>query len=70
MRVIKKYNFLNNYVFNPILERFDISKNDRKYLITFYINGIMAIVKEWINNDCEDSIKDIENIIIKCINRN
>lgn len=51
MRVIKKYNFLNNYVFNTILERFDISKNDRKYLITFYINGIMAIVKEWINKD-------------------
>ena len=70
MRVIKKYNFLNKYVFNPILERFDISENERKYLITFYINGIMAIVKEWINNDCKDSIKDIENIIIKCINRN
>lgn len=68
--VIKKYNFLNKHVFNPILERFDISKNERKYLITFYINGIMGIVKEWINNDCEDSIKDIENIIIKCINRN
>ena len=69
MRVIKKYNFLNKCVFNPILERFDISENERKYLITFYINGIMAIVKEWINNGCEDSIKDIENIIIKCINR-
>ena len=53
-----------------ILSLEELNFINEKYLITFYINGIMGIVKEWINNDCEDSIKDIENIIIKCINRN
>ena len=27
----------------------------------------MAIIKEWIDIDCKDSINDIENIIIKCV---
>lgn len=62
-----KYSHLKNYVLIPILERFNIAQKERNYLITFYINGIMAIIKEWINTDCKDSIGDIEDIIIKCV---
>lgn len=62
-----KYSHLKNYVLIPILERFNIAQKERNYLIAFYINGIMAIIKEWINTDCKDSIGDIEDIIIKCV---
>ena len=27
----------------------------------------MAIIKEWIDKDCKESIDDVENIIIKCV---
>lgn len=67
MSTLKKYNHLKNYVLIPILERFNIAKNERNYLIAFYINGIIAIIKEWINTDCKDSISDIEDVIIKCV---
>lgn len=67
MKVVDKYKHLEKYVLNPILDRFNITKEERSYLITFYINGIMAIVKEWINGDCKESIRDIEDIIIKCV---
>ena len=50
-----------------ILDRFNIAEKEKNYLLTFYINGIMAIIKEWIDIDCKDSINDIENIIIKCV---
>lgn len=67
MKAINKYNHLKNYILNPILDRFNIFGKERNYLITFYINGIMAIIKEWINTDCKDQINDIEDIIIKCV---
>ena len=55
------------YVLIPILERFNVPEKERNYLIAFYINGIMAITKEWIDEDCKESINDVENIIIKCV---
>ena len=65
MSAYDKYSHLKKYVLIPILERFDVSEKEKNYLIAFYINGITAIIKEWIEEDCKDSIDDIENIIIK-----
>lgn len=67
MKVFDKYNHLKDYILNPILNRFNIAEKEKNYLITFYINGIMAIIKEWIKADCKDAISDIEDIIIKCV---
>ena len=66
MSVVNKYNHLKKYILMPILDRFDIPEKEKEYFITFYINGIMAIIKEWLKRDCKDTIDDIENIIIKC----
>ena len=70
MDVLNRYNGIKTYILNPILERFNIAEKDRSYLIAFYINGIMAIIKEWINNNCKDSIIEVEDIIIKCVGVN
>lgn len=67
MSAFDRYNHLKKYILIPILKRFNISENEQNYLISFYINGIMAIIKEWINSDCKDQISDIESIIIKCV---
>lgn len=68
-KVTTIYNQLFNYVFDPILERFNLPKNERKYLMTFYINGLIAIIREWILNDCKEEIKEIINIMNKCVKR-
>lgn len=70
MNTLNRYNNLKTYILNPILERFNVVEKERNYLIAFHINGIMAIIKEWINNDCKDSIFEIEDIIIKCVGKN
>lgn len=67
IRTLDRYNHLKNHILIPILERFNIAEKERNYLISFYINGIMAVVKELIDTDCKDSINDVENIIIKCV---
>ena len=67
MNAFDKYDYLKDYILIPILKRFNIPKEQRNYLIAFYINGIMAIIKEWLNTNCKDNIKDIEDVIIKCV---
>lgn len=69
MNASEKYNNLKKYIIVPILEKFNVPEKEHEYIITFYINGIIAIIKEWLRTDCKDSISDIENIIIKCVGR-
>ena len=69
MNVYDKYIYLKKYVLMPILERFNVPEKEKNYLIAFYINGIIAIIREWIDKDCKDLIDDIENIIIKYVGK-
>ena len=54
-------------VFSPVLDRFQLAEQDKSYIIMFYIGGLMAIVKEWIGNDCADSIEQIVGVCMNCI---
>ena len=65
----KSYQGMFQHVFTPILERYGIRKQDRHYIMAFYIQGIMAIIFEWLKNDCVDSIEYIVNIIQQCVKR-
>lgn len=55
------------YIFDPILERFHYPEGDRQYVIKYYLNGITAIVGEWLKDDCKKPIFDIVRIIEECI---
>ena len=63
----KKFDLLNLYIFKPIFKRLGIQEDKEKYIIKFYINGVSAIVNEWIKNGCKEDISFIENVIIECI---
>lgn len=55
------------HLFNPIMECLCIPKEERSYILSFYIMGIMGIVTEWLKKDCAEPIEAITGIIIKCI---
>ena len=55
------------HIFQPILERFRFPASEQPYVMTFYINGITAIVAQWVQNDCNESIETICGILKKCI---
>lgn len=55
------------HVFNPILERFSFPDTQKRFVIGFYINGLMAIVAEWLKSDCNEPPQEIAEIIKKCI---
>ena len=54
-------------IFNPILDRFHYPSNTRQYVMMYYLNGINAIVLEWLKNGCDKSIAEISEIISMCI---
>ena len=54
-------------IFNPILERFHYPAENRKYVMKYYLNGINAIVLEWLKDGCSKSIEEVEEIISTCI---
>lgn len=67
LRLNEIYDRMFSNVFTPILERFEVPEQERKYIMAFYINGLMAIIAEWLNQDCSDSIDYIFTVIQKCI---
>ena len=56
----KSYDRMFRHVFTPILDRYGVLPQDRPYIMAFYIRGLMAIISEWLKNDCTDSITDEE----------
>lgn len=63
------YERISRHVFTPILERYQIPAQDRKYLMAFYIQGLMAIIAEWLERDCGDPIEHIISVMELCIAR-
>ncbi len=61
------YKRMFEHIFNPILDRFHYSANDRPYVMMYYLNGINAIVSEWLKNGCDKSTDEISKIIAICI---
>lgn len=62
-KLINSYEIMFIHIFSPIMDRFSIPDKEKRYVLTFYVNGIIAIVKEWMKTDCVDSIDSIVRII-------
>ena len=67
MQVNIRYRNLKEYILEPILEKFEVPDPFRQYYIAYYIEGIIAVIKEWLNNDCSDFVETIAAIIEECV---
>ena len=67
MKSVERYQSLEKYVLNPILDRYDVPTKMREYILSFYINGIVALIGTWIKNNCDMSVEEMINIIKVCI---
>ena len=61
------YKRMFDNIFNPILERFHYPSSNRQYVMMYYLNGINAIILEWLRNGCDKSVQEISEIISICI---
>lgn len=67
LRLEDSYTKLFQYVFMPILDRFQVPHENREYMMTFYIHGLIAIINEWLKQDCTDSIERIIAVMQRCV---
>lgn len=56
-----------DHIFDPILDRFQYPSEERKYVMTFYMNGLHAIVAKWLKDGCQKSIEEVSRIMQECI---
>lgn len=54
-------------IFHPILDKFHYPRDEQHYVMMFYLNGITAIITEWLRDHCQKSIEEISRIIQYCI---
>lgn len=66
MQAYARYGELKQHILGPILERFEIPAAHRPYYIAYYVEGIAAIIKEWLRQDCGDEVEMITDIIESC----
>ena len=67
MQAHTRYGELKQHILGPILERFEIPAAHRPYYMAYYVEGIIAIVKEWLRQDCGDTVEMIADIIESCV---
>lgn len=67
MQAHTRYGELKRHILGPILERFEIPAAHRPYYMAYYVEGIAAIIKEWLQQDCADEVEMIAGIIQSCV---
>ena len=67
MQAHTRYGELKRHILGPILERFEIPSAHQPYYMAYYVEGIIAIVKEWLRQDCADEVEMIADIIESCV---
>lgn len=67
MQTHARYGELKRHILGPILERFEIPAAHRPYYMAYYVEGIAAIIKEWLRQDCGDGVEMIADIIQSCV---
>ncbi len=69
LRLDKTYNELFKNIFDPILKRFNVLDYKKKYIMNFYIHGILSVISTWLDDDCTLDINSVIDIIKTCINK-
>ena len=54
-------------IFAPILSRFGVPEFEQPYIMTFYLKGLIGVIEEWVDHDCDLSNADVMEILKKCI---
>ena len=67
MHMDEVYGRMFVHIFSPILARFGVPETEGSYVMKFYLNGVFAIIMEWLNKNCSDDMKMIIKIIIDCV---
>lgn len=52
-------------VLAPILERYGVKEEERKYVLAYYLSGMHALIIQWIKGGCRESPQYIAELLVK-----
>lgn len=61
------YTNMSVEIFYPVLQKFNIPKEEIPYRLEYFTRGVAGIVSKWIEFDCSTSIEKIVELIIDCV---
>lgn len=57
--------YISETIIAPILTRFHYAAEEIGYVAAFYVNGLIAVVMEWVKRDCREEIPVMVGMIHK-----
>jgi len=67
IKVNETFNERYTKYFAPIMKRFGLNEAQSHYKMSFYLNGMFAVITDWIKNDCKDDIEFIAKLLCSCV---
>lgn len=62
------YQYLYANIFEPILARLSVDESRRRYIISFYLHGLMALIDQWVREGCAMPIPALCQLMRDCVN--
>lgn len=50
-------------IFQPILDKFEVKKENQPYVFEYYSQGLISMIMKWVDLDCEKPIDELIGII-------
>lgn len=69
LRLDAHYEKMFRAVFQPILARYHVPQENRAYIMAFYIQGMMAMLHEWLREDCSLPMEQVIAMMQECTMR-
>lgn len=54
-------------IFSPILNKYNVQEEEKKYIINYFIQGLSAIIITWVIDDCLMPKEQIIKLIKECV---
>ena len=52
-------------IFSPAMTHFGVREAEKQYVFAFYMQGTVALIEKWLENDCRDDVDEIIRLIMK-----
>lgn len=59
----KTFKKMYGSIFTPILDKFRVPKNNQEYVFAYYMNGVLAVIRTWVKNDCDKAVEEMIGLI-------
>lgn len=61
------YQKMYDNIFSPILNKYNVQEEEKKYIINYFIQGLSAIIITWVIDDCLMPKEQIIKLIKECV---